>query len=273
MAREPAAGRVVLGDDGSPSADLAWAWIMSHEWPGWRIEVVTADPDASSDGAAEPEVWHPGRPRTLPGGDATQVIHYRVAAQPVDAFRGYAHRDLLVVGPKGGGLRKALHLGSTAEALMHDPPLPLVIVRRGQATRRVLVATDGSAHCTAAVRALVGLPWIGAAEVSVVSVEEPGLDADRACSGVASLLGDAPASVRCEVLVPDELQVTYSPKDMILEAIHAGDADLLVMGTRGLSGFAALRAGSIAGALAGSAPCSVLLARAALEPDGHEPVG
>jgi hypothetical protein len=33
---------MVLGDDGSAGADLAWRWIMAHRWPGWSLEVVTA---------------------------------------------------------------------------------------------------------------------------------------------------------------------------------------------------------------------------------------
>jgi prephenate dehydrogenase len=40
------------------------------------------------------------------------------------------------------------------------------------------------------------------------------------------------------------------------------EADLVVLGTRGLSGVAAFRAGSIATSLASHAPCSVLTARA-----------
>ncbi len=261
MAGGPA-GRLVLGDDGSPSADLAWAWIMCHAWPGWQIEVATADPEAPSVGPPPiPEVWQPRRPRALPGAEDTPVIHERVAGRPPLALAAYRDRDLLVVGPKGSGLRKALHLGSTAEALMDDPPLPVVIARHGQPTRRVMVATDGSTHCLAAVRALVGLPWIGEVDVSVVSVPEPGVDVERACAAVAAELGSSPASVRCDVLVPDGLQVAYSPRDMILDALHVWEADLLVMGSRGLSGLAAIRAGSISHWLAQHAPCSVLLAR------------
>ncbi len=259
MASAPV-GRLVLGDDGSPSADLAWAWIVSHSWPGWQVEVATADPEATSAEPPVPVVWQPSRPRVVPGGGDLAVIHERLAGSPAAALAAYRDRDLLVVGPKGGGLRKALHLGSTAEALMDDPPLPMVIARHGQPTQRVLVATDGSSHCLAAARALVALPWVGDVAVSVAAVPEPGVDAERACSLAAAELGDGPASVRLDVLVPDGLQVAYSPRDMILDAVKLWDADLLVMGSRGLSGLASLRAGSISRWLAQHAPCSVLLA-------------
>ncbi len=49
---------------------------------------------------------------------------------------------------------------------------------------------------------------------------------------------------------------------MLLEAADRWEADLIVVGTRGLSGMAAVRAGSIATSLASHAPCSVLMARA-----------
>lgn len=32
---------MVLGEDGSVGADLAWRWIMAHRWPRWKLEVVT----------------------------------------------------------------------------------------------------------------------------------------------------------------------------------------------------------------------------------------
>jgi hypothetical protein len=35
------AGRTLLmGDDGSEAADVAWLWINEHDRSGWRIEVV-----------------------------------------------------------------------------------------------------------------------------------------------------------------------------------------------------------------------------------------
>ena len=36
--------RLVVGDDGSASADVVWLWINNHSWPGWRI---SGSPDTS----------------------------------------------------------------------------------------------------------------------------------------------------------------------------------------------------------------------------------
>jgi len=49
---------------------------------------------------------------------------------------------------------------------------------------------------------------------------------------------------------------------MLLELLAREDTDLVVLGSRGLSGVAALRAGSLTTVVAGRAPCSVLLAKA-----------
>ena len=33
---------VVFGDDSSLAADIAWLFINSQRWPGWRLEVIAA---------------------------------------------------------------------------------------------------------------------------------------------------------------------------------------------------------------------------------------
>ena len=51
---------LVMGDDGSTGADVAWLWVCNHRWPGWRAEVVTADRPlvpAVTEGPVEAEEW------------------------------------------------------------------------------------------------------------------------------------------------------------------------------------------------------------------------
>lgn len=254
--------RLVFGDDRSQAADVAWLWIDSHPWPGWQIEAVTATP---MDGIEESGVhaWEPPHPREpRRAGGQPPVIHERMLAPPVVALTGLRDRDLLVVGPKGHGLGKALHLGSVSEALIHDPPMPLVIARHGVPTTRAMVCSDGSADSLAAVEALARMPWIGQVDVLIATVPQRGLDVPAAMAGAADALVRAAASVATQVLTPDDLQIVVNPRAMLLDAARQWQADLVVLGTRGLSGMAALRAGSIATSLASHAPCSVLMARA-----------
>ena len=254
--------RLVFGDDQSQAADVAWLWINSHSWPGWQIEALTATPMG---GIQESEVhaWEPRHPRELlRAGTQTPVHHERITADPALALLGLRDRDLLVVGPKGRGFRKTLHLGSTSDALLNRPPMPLVIARHGVPTTRALVCADGSDDCRAAVEALRVMPWLGQVQVLVVSVPQPGLDAPQAAESAAEVLRATAGSVRTEVAAPDDLQIVVNPRAVLLDAASRWEADLIVLGTRGLSGIAAVRAGSIATSLATHARCSVLTARA-----------
>lgn len=254
--------RLVFGDDQSQAADVAWLWINSHDWTGWQIEALTVTPAGD---APEPEVraWEPRHPREmLRTQNQSAVLHEQVIGDPMPTLAALRDRDLLVVGPKGRGLRKTLHLGSVSESLLNDPPMPLVIARRGVATMRALVCADGSADCRAAVEALQAMPWLGQVAVLVVSVPVSKFDARSAAELAAAILRPDAHSVRIEVPACDELQIVVDPRAVLLEAAQRWEADLVVLGTRGLSGFAAVRAGSIATSLATNANCSVLMARA-----------
>ena len=42
---------VVFADNGAPPADLAWSWLVSHRWTGWRLEAVTVHEPRFADSA------------------------------------------------------------------------------------------------------------------------------------------------------------------------------------------------------------------------------
>jgi nucleotide-binding universal stress UspA family protein len=255
---------MVFADDASQSADVAWLWVNSHAWDEWEIDVVSAVPPGDAIGP-ELDRWEADQPRQWLGrGDGGQsVTHYRAGGEARKVLAQCTDRDLLVLGPKGQGFLKTLHLGSTAEALMHDPPMPLVIARHGKTTRRVVVCSDGSAHCHAAVTTLLGLPWVSDLEVLVATVPQRDMDAEATVEKTADLIAPMVKSVNTAILRPDEMQPFYHPRGLILSVLPEWETDLLVLGSRGLSGFSAIRAGSIAASLAAHAPCSVLLAKAA----------
>jgi nucleotide-binding universal stress UspA family protein len=256
------ARRLVFGDDRSQAADVAWLWIQSHDWPGWHVEALTVTPLGAIQ-LSEVTAWQPRHPREmLRAGAGTPVHHERIVGDPAHTLTALQDRDLLVVGPKGRGLAKTLHLGSVSEALIHNPPMPLVIARHGVPTTRALVCADGSADCCAAVDALAAMPWVGQVHVLVVSVAQSGIDASAAAEQAAEVLRTKARSVRVEVPAPDELQIVVNTRAVLLEAARRWEADLCVLGTRGLSGFAAVRAGSIATSVGTHAACSVLMARA-----------
>jgi nucleotide-binding universal stress UspA family protein len=254
-------GTVLFGDDGSASADLAWMWINAQQWRGWTVDALTAVPDRDAGHGAMP--WQPEHPRQpLPASGLASLRFWRSAADPRAALVEYPDKDLIVVGPRGKGLFKALHLGSTAEWLMHAPPAPLVIARRGMPVRTALVCTDGSAGALAGAQAFGTMPWLADVNVTVVAVHQVGLDAAAAAAETGALLEGRARSVMAKDVAPNETAVFYHVRDIILSLLQTTGADLVVVGSRGLSSWQAARAGSIASSLAAHAPCSVLMARA-----------
>lgn len=250
------AKRLLFGDDGSNSADSAWLWITSHTWPGWTIEVLAVDGEA----------FH--HPRQFPDGSGAVIEENRLGGKPSDRLRERgAESDLIVIGAKGRGWRNVLHLGSTAENLMHAPPAPVIIIRRGYRTQRLLLALDGSEHARATEESVANLPWIGNVEVGIVAVREE-------CKETAEVweaekrLAQVARSVTAQVLGPEGPQAHDRPSDIILDAARNWNADIIALGSRGLSVAETAAevglpgAGSCAIAVAQSAPCSVMLGSA-----------
>ena len=137
---------LAFGDDGSPAADVSWLWIISHTWTGWRLEIITAQgapigpPPTPED--ATLHHWDPPTPRRPFAETAFgDVEHLTAEIDPRLAL--WRPADLLVIGPRGPGLLKALHLGSTAEWLLQHPIAPLVIARSGHPARKVVACHDG----------------------------------------------------------------------------------------------------------------------------------
>jgi len=256
---------LVFGDDSSPSADVAWLWINNHSWPGWRVDVVRAiQPPVGPPLPPERAELHqvmPEEPRTYLRGDV-EVRHLTAEADPRAILGGLTDADVIVIGTRGKGLFKALHLGSTADWLLQCPPAPLLIVRSARPVERILVGVDGSKHAWRAVEVLAQMPFVRGAKVVVLTVgparRPRSADVDRA----AELLQDAGAEVEIIDRSPDPLEPFYDVRNIVLDTVAQLGIDLLVLGTRGLSTWQNLGVGSIANALARHSPTSVLLAKA-----------
>lgn len=262
----PPAGQerlLVLGDDGSRGADVAWLWVCNHRWPGWRAEVLTATPPPfppSWDLESEPHEWDSPHPRLLVAQSELAAVRHLVdATDPRMLLSAPRHADLLVVGPRGIGRVRALLVGSTTEWLLHHPPAPTAIIRSATPVRRVLACVDGSAHAQAAVAALCRLPWGVDTEVTVLGVSDGWSNSDAGQAAALKTL--------------DAAGIAASPRDVrgkathtILGQIDELDPQLVVLGTRGLSAWRPLRLGSTASAVARAAPCSALVACAPDEP-------
>ena len=140
--------------------------------------------------------------------------------------------------------------------------------------RNVVVGTDGSATAEMAVRHAGQLAAAEGARLVVVTAYEPGGD---------SLARDAQAPAELRWMLTDRNQaeekarrgrelaaaegatgivaqaVAGSPADVLLEVALDFAADLIVVGSKGLTGAARFVLGSVASGVSHHAPCDVLI--------------
>ncbi|HSR94950.1 MAG TPA: universal stress protein [Solirubrobacterales bacterium] len=142
---------------------------------------------------------------------------------------------------------------------------------------RIVVGTDGSETAAEAVRQAVDLAKLSGAQLSIVSAYEP--VPKRRLAGEQQ---DAPADVQHEIgpredvnLVLDaaaaaakkegvEVQthpVEAPPSDAILNVAEETDADLIVVGNKGMTGTRRFLLGSVPNNVSHHAPCSVIIVR------------
>lgn len=146
---------------------------------------------------------------------------------------------------------------------------------------RILFATDGSSHAAAAQRFLRALPWEAGTAIRVLSVVprsypfmapsvEPAMASWEAMEPLmeeeAELAWDATRLAERE-LQADGLEVSTAvrsgdPAHEILRELEEWGADLLALGSRGLTGLDRLLLGSVARNVARHASRPVLVARA-----------
>lgn len=250
---------LAFGDDHSPGSDTAWDWIASHRWPGWGLEIVTAEPSEDMRPVEEEEArlhpWDPDDPRDPEDLGFDSVVNLRASIDPRLALIEKPW-DLVTIGPRGSGRLKSLHLGSTADWLLRQPTSPLIVARQAGPVRRVLVATDGSPHAQRAVHTLATLPWLDDVAVNVMTVAERRFDSDAALkSATDSLTGSGAELV-------DTVVRQGRPTQAIVDEVENLDPDLIVMGARGHGKIRRLVVGSTAAAIAGSVDRSILVAHA-----------
>jgi nucleotide-binding universal stress UspA family protein len=173
-----------------------------------------------------------------------------VRGHPVSVLRGEAEREratLLAVGIHRARRSEGVIERSVATALLHDAPCSVLVARvplePAAFPRSIVVGLDGSPQAAAALRVAAGL----AARVGcpVAALTALGGEVDR--EGVGRALADTRGVEHVEEDRPP------------VEALVGAEADLLVVGSRGLRGLHAL--GSVSERVANRALCSTLVVR------------
>jgi nucleotide-binding universal stress UspA family protein len=259
---------------------LAWGLF---DQPGAGPEVDPAygadDADRALDAALR---------AVLPPAVAAAVEHRVVCDLPARALLAAAEQaDLLVVGSRGLGGFRGLLLGSVSHQCLHHSPAPLAIVRAEPTDAhtdagRIVVGVDGSGPSRRALAwALAAARRRGAAVEAIHAWQAPtpygpavsgfpydvaALE-DAATDRLDRIVGEVVAGLGADAA---EVPVTRIVRPggaapVLLDAAKGGDA--LVLGRRGLGGFARLLVGSVTEHVAHHAPCPLVVLPAAEETD------
>jgi nucleotide-binding universal stress UspA family protein len=252
--------RVVAGIDRTPEAVEAARQGTVIAAPGAPLELVTvytlAAPVVGALGAQVPLSYDDDVQRkaaedvvavaakALGRADAAQTV---AAGTPWDVLveASRATGTLLCVGSHGIGRLRGIVLGSTATEVIHSTACSVLVGRPADADfpRKIVVGVDGS---------------FGSAAAFAVAQELAQRFGARLWPVVATGGGEIDREAARAIAGPDREDIADQPATALVAA--AAEADLLIVGSRGLRGLKAL--GSVSERVAHEARCSVLIVRA-----------
>jgi nucleotide-binding universal stress UspA family protein len=243
---EAARQAAILAEDDAPITLLS-AWqppapptsvLSALPWPGPELDV--------SGKAAEEAVSLAKRKLSRRGG-MTAKVACGVSWKKLIQEAGVEDATLIAIGSRGQGRMRGIMIGSTGTEVIHNAHCSVLVARRAGPgfPRRLVVGLDGSRESVAAFRVAEELASRFGGEVRPI-VAYGGVEADMEAVG--------------------ELVEHWEgmPDDAVYSLVAASaDADLLVVGSRGLHGVRAL--GSVSERVAHQARCSTLIVRQGLE--------
>lgn len=260
--------RILVGVDGSPTAARALTWTTGLA-SALDAEIIAANAFSPGDVERRPdhveelrrEREHELDTRWLePATSAGVAVHgLVVVGEPGPTLLDLARSEdagLQVVGTRGLGGFLGLRLGSVTEFLAHRAERPLAVVppevSEPADITTVVLGLDGSEGSAAAARWTA--EWAGALGARVVAVHAirrwadylPGTDPHRIASHVRSLLEIWTAPLEdAGVDVVTRLVEDEHPVAAMIGVSDEVDADLIVVGARGIGGFLGMRLGGV----------------------------
>lgn len=282
--------RWIVGLDGSPSASAALAWAVAFAGErGERVEPLAAWhlplTIAALSGRRAIDVDRMGiqaeaeyLARTAIADVATSGVAERsgdvidellvIEGQPASVLRDQATPDTaVVVGRRGTGTLQHRVVGSVSSYLATHAPGPLVIVPEewvAAPIERIVVGFDGSEHAAAALEWALAIAPSDAVVEALIAIDvipwlRPELVVERHPAEVEAARARIGAAV--DAVDPDQRArrtfVIHGPREALASAMV--DADLVVVGPRGIGGLARIVLGSVTTWLLHEAPCPVAI--------------
>jgi nucleotide-binding universal stress UspA family protein len=223
----------------SPGGTLrlaAVAEVNTAVHAGWAMSHILEELDVAARAALRRAIdeVHPSSTHLL-AGDAAPCLLDEIEQ---------THATLVAVGPRGHSRAVGMLLGGVATELLHNAPCSVLLARRpqfGEFPSSIIVGVDGSEHSlAAAVVAKSIAARFGSEYVIVAATGGKSIDLEP-----------------IQELSPYFVTDPGRPVEALTEL--SKEADLLVLGSRGLHGPAAL--GSVSERVGHRASCSVLVVR------------
>jgi nucleotide-binding universal stress UspA family protein len=283
--------RVIVATDGSGGARAAVTTAGHFPWPaGTRVRVVVARRTraeyrrsillAALDRSAENAADHARRALARRWPDVDVVI---VDKAPVRAVLGEAERfgaDAIIVGWRGHGAVRRLLMGSVSRGVVRGAQCAVLIVRRPQRVRRIVVGLDRSPDASRALAFVHRLvPPDGGRVTLATAVTLTTMPSRRIALGAGALarevrrtntirartalkeLNRAAARLKRRGWDTRTALTTGEPLRDLLGAVTAARANLLVVGAKGTGRLRHLLLGSVAEGALNRSPVPVLVAR------------
>lgn len=199
--------------------------------------------------------------------------------------------DMVVLGSRGLSRMSGLLLGSVSEWVLNDAPCSVLIGRptsrktKASSSFKVLLATDGSNDSWKAVEFLKEVVRVpSGSTVTLLHVKRKhtyetdqfvdhagksqaefaklakNLCRDKGAVGVSLLKDTRNALASLTLNINERIALGHEAQE-ILKTARQQKVDLVLMGSRGLTGLRRLLMGSVAQSVSQHAPCSVLVVR------------
>ncbi|MFW6117045.1 MAG: universal stress protein [Thermoproteota archaeon] len=192
----------------------------------------------------------------------SRLIRYEDPAETILRVAKEENYSLVIMGDLKKSESERSLLGSVAEKVLRHAECPVLIVKKETRPTKILVAVDGSEAAELAVDYGAELALGYGADITLLNVQESSLFGFK--PEVVREVGNkilSKAAERIKSLEPDTKLQFGDPSETIMRVAQNQNYDLVVMGSRGLSGVERFFLGSVSDDVTRHGTRSVLIVR------------